>query len=76
MYAVFAPSGYKDYHETRIERERLEAEIAELEAENRRLRERIERLQTEPDFLEQLAREKLGMVYPDEKIVIMPRSAP
>lgn len=72
VYAVVGPSGYLDYRELRAERERLEARIAELEANNRHLHEQIERLRNDDAYLERLARERLGMVKPNERVVIVP----
>lgn len=76
VYTIFAPSGYLDYRETKRERQRLEEKLLELETENRRLQEESERLLNDKDYLERIAREKLGMVYPDEKLVIVPRAKP
>ena len=72
LYAVFGPYGFLDLEETRAERQRLEQRIAELETENRRLRERIRKLEEDPAYLERRARERLGMVKPDERVVIVP----
>ena len=71
-YAAFGPSGWREVQRLRQERLQLESRISELEEENRRLQQRLDRLEHDRVFLEQLAREKLGMVYPDERIVIVP----
>lgn len=76
FYIVFAPSGYLDFRETQLERRALDLKIAELEAENRRLEREIARIANDRDYLEQIAREKLGMVFPDERLVIMPGNKP
>jgi cell division protein FtsB len=76
FYIVFAPSGYLDFRETQRERRALDLKIAELEAENRRLEGEIERIANDRDYLERIAREKLGMVFPDERLVIMPATKP
>ena len=44
---------------------RMTAELREIESTNKRLERRIERLD-DPDFLEQKAREQIGLVRPDE----------
>mgnify|MGYP003297409597 CR=1 FL=1 len=49
------------------EERRLSAELAGLEEENRRLRELLRRGPDE-ELLESLARERLGLVLPGEKI--------
>lgn len=54
----------------------LEAQAAQLEAANARLEGRIADL-NDPDTLERLARECLGMVEPGEiAIITVPRNAP
>jgi len=59
------------------QRERIStmaADLQEIERSNHRLSARIERLQ-DPDFLEQRAREQIGLVRPGETaIVVMPPS--
>ncbi len=44
---------------------RMKAELREIETTNERLERRIERLD-DPDFLEQKAREQIGLVRPGE----------
>ena len=44
---------------------RMKAELREIEGTNQRLERRIERLD-DPDFLEQKAREQIGLVRPGE----------
>lgn len=45
--------------------DRMKAELRAIESTNHRLERRIERLD-DPDFLEQKAREQIGLVRPDE----------
>lgn len=44
---------------------RMKAELKAIDSTNRRLERRITRLD-DPDFLEQVAREQIGLVRPDE----------
>ena len=44
---------------------RMKAELRAIDSTNRRLERRIARLD-DPDFLEQVAREQIGLVRPDE----------
>jgi cell division protein FtsB len=56
----------------RLERRRLELQMA-----NATLRAEIERLRTDDQYLEQLAREQLGMLKPGEmELVIVPETVP
>ncbi len=73
VYAIAGPYGYLDYSEIKAERIRLEARIAELEQENRRLQLQIDRLRNDSAYLERIARERLGMVKPNERVVVVPR---
>lgn len=73
IWAVVGPSGWLEVRRLRQERLKLAGQVAEVEAENARLRQRIERLERDPAELERLAREKLGMVKPDEWVVVVPR---
>ncbi|HKZ05133.1 MAG TPA: septum formation initiator family protein [Methylomirabilota bacterium] len=56
--------------------ERLERDIATLRDETGRLTRTIDRLRTDPEFIEQLARESLGLVKPGEKVLKLPPSTP
>ncbi|MCI0549307.1 MAG: septum formation initiator family protein [Candidatus Rokubacteria bacterium] len=50
----------------------LEREIGALRVEAARLTGAIERVRTDPDFVEQLAREQLGLVRPGERVLKLP----
>ncbi|MDR0881342.1 MAG: septum formation initiator family protein [Candidatus Adiutrix sp.] len=47
---------------------KLEHDIAVLEDDNRILRQKLERLQTDPNYVEDEARKKLGLVRPGETV--------
>ena len=54
--------------------EGLEREIGALRAETGRLTAVVNRLRTDPDFIEQVAREDLGLVKPGERVLKLPPS--
>ncbi len=54
--------------------ESLEREIVSLRAETGRLTATVNRLRTDPDFIEQMAREDLGLVKPGERVLKLPPS--
>jgi cell division protein FtsB len=54
--------------------ESLEREISTLRAETGRLTAVVSRLRTDPDYIEQVAREDLGLVKPGEKVLKLPPS--
>lgn len=64
-YSVF------EVRKARAERTEAEALLAELRAENETLRERAEALETDPDVLERIAREKFGMIRDGELLYRM-----
>ncbi len=49
-------------------KKQLEAEIEQLKADNARIAEEIEAMQTDPFWQEKIAREELNMALPDEII--------
>jgi len=64
---VFSRHGYLRRHELARENERLRLELQEMRAENVRLREELSRLD-DPEAVEKLAREELGLVKEGEKV--------
>ena len=55
------------------EKARLEQRRRDLIADNARLRDEIERLQTDDRYIEQIAREQLGLVRPGEiELLVVP----
>ncbi len=50
----------------------MQAEVAELDAENRRLEEEVAALQNDPKAVEKIARETLNLVKPGEVVLILP----
>lgn len=58
----------------KTEVESLEREISTLRAETGRLTALVTRLRSDPDFIEQVAREDLGLVKPGEKVLKLPPS--
>ncbi|HEY7652301.1 MAG TPA: septum formation initiator family protein [Methylomirabilota bacterium] len=54
--------------------ESLEREISTLRAETGRLTALVTRLRSDPDLIEQVAREDLGLVKPGERVLKLPPS--
>jgi cell division protein FtsB len=71
--AAFVP--IRQFLAQRDEIARLEHMVGELETSNDRLRAEIERLH-DPDELERIARECLGMVRPGEIVFVHPGGPP
>ena len=66
--AAFTDQGLLGLYHRKQEQARLEERLAQLQAENAALRSEIERLQSDPAYLEKVAREELGMVHQDELV--------
>ena len=58
----------------RHEVEGLEREIAGLRAETERLSAAVAQLRSDPDSIERVAREELGLVKPGERVLKLPPS--
>jgi len=67
-FTVFSDQGLLGLYRLKQEKSRLEFRLAQLQAENERLRGEIERLKSDPAYLEKVAREELGMVQQDELV--------
>ncbi len=54
--------------------ERLEREVARLRTETTQLEAAVDRLRSDPDAIEKVAREALGLVKPGERVLKLPPS--
>jgi len=70
--AVFSRQGLWEIYRLRQERQRLEWENAQLAQENRRLALTIERLQHDPQMIQDLIRKELNFVRKNEIIIQLP----
>lgn len=52
--------------------ESLEREVGVLRADTARLTAEVDRLRTDPDYIEQIARDKLGLVKPGDRVLKLP----
>lgn len=68
--SVIYLSRYSSIRSLMVRETELQQRVADLERENRRLKENLDQLST-PEGIERLARERLGLVRPDE-IVVFP----
>lgn len=50
----------------------LEREVDALRADTARLTAEVDRLRTDPDYIEQIARDKLGLVKPGDQVLKLP----
>jgi cell division protein FtsB len=71
-HVVNGRHGLSVWQQKRVEDRQLRKEIDELQQENGLLRQRVERLKSDPDAISHEAREKLHYAKPNEVIVTLP----
>ncbi len=75
-HVVNGKHGLSVWQQKRVEDKHLRKEIDSLEQENARLRERVEKLKTDPHAIEREAREKLHYAKQGEVIYTLPPDPP
>lgn len=70
--SLFGKKGVMDLRRARQNLAALETRVRALEAEKARLEAEIDRLEKDPRAVERPAREKLGLIQPGEKVVVIP----
>jgi len=68
---IFGDSGYLELQRARQQQRNLEQYAFELQQNNEEMRHRVTLLQSDMRFLERLARERLGLVRPDEIVYVV-----
>lgn len=79
LLATFGLKGYRDLAAVRDRERQLTAEIAGTEERIARLKRRIESLKNDPVTLDREARASLGLVRPEDVVIVLPppaRTAP
>jgi cell division protein FtsB len=71
-HVINGKNGLQVWQQKRVEDHQLQEEIKDLQQENAQLRDRIERLKSDPDAIEHEAREKLHYAKPGEVIYTLP----
>ena len=64
--------GLSTWYQQRTQEKQLKHEIRDLQQENARLRQHVDRLKSDPDTIEHEAREKLHYAKPGEVIYTLP----
>ena len=65
---VFGRHGLLAMHHARQEAARMQQEIDRMSSENQRLQERVKSLKSDPETIERIAREEMGLARPGEYI--------
>jgi len=71
-HGVNGKNGLRVWQQKRVEDQQLRKDIDDLNRENTRLRDRVERLKSNPDAIGVVARDKLHYAKPNEVIVNLP----
>lgn len=74
VHDVFGTHGYLAMRRTKQEIEKVQKDIARLSKENAELAEEVQALRTDPNKIEAIARDGLGLAKPGEVIIKIPQS--
>jgi cell division protein FtsB len=69
--SFFGKKGYMDIYRARKSCRALEVELQRLEEQRKKLELEIRELETDPGAVEKEAREKLWLMKPDEKVIVI-----
>ena len=69
LVIVFGDKGLVDLNHSRDRRDALREHNRQISAENLRLNRAIHRLRNDPDYVEHVARQDLGMIGPGETVL-------
>jgi len=72
--SVFGKKGVMDILQARQKLAKLDAEIRSLEQEKTRLETEIRALETNPRAVEKEARDRLWLIKPGEKVLVVPKA--
>jgi cell division protein FtsB len=75
IHDVFGAHGYLAMRRTEKQVQEMRGEIERLSQENQSLAEHVNALKTDPDTIEKIAREEMGLAKPGEMIFKLPAAA-
>jgi cell division protein FtsB len=73
---VSGPNGWIVYHQKKLENQKLEQQIHDLQKENEELEHRVKALKSDPRAIEKEAREQFRYAKPGEIIYVVPGKNP
>jgi len=76
LVVVFGDKGLADLHLLRLARDRMTQQNAHLLEQNLALHEQKLRLEGDPRYIEQVVRDELGWVAPNDLVFIQPSPPP
>ena len=71
-FAVYGGQSLTRVFALKREVESLEREVGALRADAARLTAEVDRLRTDPEYIEQIARDRLGLVKPGDRVLKLP----
>src|SRR5689334_20572080 len=72
VHDIFGAHGYLAMRRDQSQIEELRGQIEKLNQENQKLAEHVNALKTDPETIEKIAREEMGLAKPGEMIFKMP----
>ena len=75
VHDIFGPHGFIAMRRTQKEIEDIRAQIGKVNAENKSLTDEVNALKTDPQSIERIAREEMGLARPGEMIFKLPDSS-
>ncbi len=72
VHEIAGENGYLVRRQRRLQMQALDEEVQRLQEDNRRLTQKIQLLRSDPQTIEELAREKLRLARPGEVVVTLP----
>ncbi len=72
VHEIAGENGYLVRRQRRLQMQALDEEVQRLQEDNRRLTQKIQQLRSDPQTIEELAREQLRMARPGEVVVTLP----
>ena len=76
IHDVLGPHGFLAMRRTQKEMEQLRGEVQRLNSENGEMGDEVKSLKTDPQAIERIAREEMGLARPGEMIFKLPPPAP
>ncbi len=74
VHDIFGTHGFLAMRRTQQEIKRVTFELQQLNKENLQLEQEVKELKTDPQKIEKIARDELGLAKPGEVIIKIPRS--
>ena len=73
VISIFGTQGWLAYRKLENEAVQLRSEVEQLEAHRQSLVRELDALRNDPAYIELLARQRLGLVRPGERVVQLPQ---